>query len=422
MSSRSARATLMVSGLAAIILAGCREEAAVRPPEPLFVPAGGAAAYLPTLAPAWQDLPSAPPAPVRHAAYAPDYGYAERAYALDQAFYDAPPDYGVYDLEGEPWAWRSDDGYLMFAEPIDVGYRYYYYEPGHDYPFFVRTPDYGYGYGAGGALLAAYAASGELLPYGRAYELAARAGRYWGRARALYASAQIRPAPVVYETWLSRRPQLASSREPWMSAAVRAPGWRSYRERHESRDVRHFARERERRSEQVERLERREIRQALRREEPVRVAPIERERGPQPQGGDQGRREQARRAESRVQRAQDERRADQVHRERQALRREEQVRVASIKRERGEQRRQQAEAQRRQASREQAEVRRQQAQGRHETRQAEARGDRPARDMRPPPQRVERQERAEDPRARPERSERQPERRQAAPHERGRGH
>lgn len=465
MTSRSPRAALMVSGLAAFILTGCREEAAVRPHEPLFVPANGAAAYLPPLAPAWEELPPAPPAPMRRAAYVPDYGYAERAYALDQAFYDAPPDYGVYDMEGEPWAWRSDDGYLMFAEPIDVGYRYYYYEPGRDYPFFIRTPDYGYGYGVGGVLIAIYAADGDLLPYGRAYDLAPRAGRYWGRARTLYSSARIRPEPVVYETWLARRPLLASSREPWMRAAA-APEWRGYRERHGSGDLRHFTRERERRIAQVEQLERREIRQALRREEPVRVAPIERERGPQRRlDGD----EQGRRDEGRVQRVQDERRANQVRHERQALRREERARAAPMERERGEERRQQAEAQRRHASTVQAEVGRQQAQGQREARRSQVRAERsdreqrperPAagrtaqadrsgavREMQPPPQRVERraerpqrveatarperqaqadrierQARAEKPRARPERSERQSRGEGGAAHDRGRGH
>lgn len=469
MASRSPRAALLASGLAAFILTGCREEAAVRPHKPLFVPADGAAAYLPPLAPAWEELPPAPPAPLRRAAYIPDHGYAERAYALDQAFYDAPPDYGVYDMEGEPWAWRSDDGYLMFAEPIDVGYRYYYYEPGRDYPFFIRTPDYGYGYGVGGVLIAIYAASGDLLPYGRAYDLAPRAGRYWGRARTLYSSARIRPEPVVYETWLARRPLLASSRDPWMRAALLAPEWRGYRERHGSGDLRHFNRERERRIAQVERLERREIRQALRREEPVRVAPIERERGPQRRldRDEQGRRQEARRDEGRVQRAQDERRASQVRHERQALRREEQVRAASIERERGQQRRQLAEAQRRQASTEQAEVRRQQSQDQREARRSQARAERSAReqrperpaaarttqagrsgavrDMQPPAQRVERraehpqrveaparperqaradrierQARAEAPRARPDRSERQSRGEGGAAHDRGR--
>ena len=421
MTSRSPRAALMISGLAALILTGCREEASVRPREPLFVPADGAAAYLPPLAPAWQDLPPAPPAPLRRAAYAPDYGYAERAYAIDQAFYDAPPDYGVYGMEGEPWAWRSDDGYQMFAEPIDAGYRYYYYEPGHDYPFFVRTPDYGYGYGAGGLLLAIYAASGDLLPYDQAYVLAPRAGRYWGRGRTLYSSARIRPEPVVYETWLARRPVLTASREPWMRAAIVEPQWRGYRERHASRELRHFARERDRRVEQVDRLERREIRQALRREQPVRVAAVERHAGGE-RPFDRRDRGRVQRDENAAQRFQNDRRSDQVRGEREALRHEQQA-------QRG---RQQADAQRRERAerggerrREQAqrqEVEQRQAQG--QARRAQARAERPAReprpervaeahgaqrraeqavrDMRPPPQRVERPERlarAESPRA-----------------------
>jgi hypothetical protein len=116
-------------------------------------------------APDYAALPQ-PGAPYDPGAAAPSYGaqpypasylpperaypYAERAYGYDRAFYDAPPTYGFAYGDEEPWVWETaDDGY-MFAEPYDDEYRFYYYEPGADYPYFVRDADYGY---AGARLL-----------------------------------------------------------------------------------------------------------------------------------------------------------------------------------------------------------------------------------------------------------------------------
>lgn len=257
--------SVLFSLCAAAALSACDQPAAPSRPEPLFVPAGGET-YLPPLAPAWESLPPAPAAPLRQASYVPDYGYAERAYAIDRAFYEAPPDYGFDYMDVEPWAWRTYDGYTVFAEPVAYGYRYYYYEPGYDWPFFIRTPDYAYGYGPGGVLIAVYTAAGLLLPYDEVYVLAPRAGRYWVRSRELYVASSVRQVPVVYDAWLSRRPVLVRSQEPWMQAAVRQPGWRGYRDRHDARELRHFAPERQRREQAVQRAERQEVRQALGRE------------------------------------------------------------------------------------------------------------------------------------------------------------
>lgn len=262
----SRRYAVMLSGVAAMALAGCREDVA-RTPEPLFVPAATAEAYGLPLAPEFEALPPAPPAPVQMAAYQPDYGYAERAYAMDQAFYEAPPDYGFSYVDAQPWAWRSHDGYEMFVEPIDDGYRYYYYEPGAEYPFFVRAPDYGYGYGEGGVLTVVYSTAGAILPYGYLDDQAPRAGRYWARAHSLRSAARHRPAPVVYDAWLLRRPTFVASQSPWMQAAVREDKWRRHRDRQEAKEIRKFERERERRADALARMERDEVRQALRRQE-----------------------------------------------------------------------------------------------------------------------------------------------------------
>lgn len=262
----SRRYAVMLSGVAAMALAGCREDVA-RTPEPLFVPAATAEAYGLPLAPEFEALPPAPPAPVQMAAYQPDYGYAERAYAMDQAFYEAPPDYGFSYIDAQPWAWRSHDGYEMFVEPIDDGYRYYYYEPGAEYPFFVRAPDYGYGYGEGGVLTVVYSTAGAILPYGYLDDQAPRAGRYWARAHSLRSAARHHPAPVVYDAWLLRRPTFVASQSPWMQAAVREDKWRRHRDRQEAKEIRKFERERERRADALARMERDEVRQALRRHE-----------------------------------------------------------------------------------------------------------------------------------------------------------
>lgn len=261
MTSTGTRAALMASGLAALILAGCREEALPAAGEPLFIPAATDAAYGLPIAPAWQALPPAPPALVR---YAPDYGDAERAYALDRAFYEAPPDYGFSYVDAQPWAWRTDEGYEVFAEPIDDGYRYYYYEPYEPYPFFVRTPDYGYGYAPGGVLTVVYSSLGVILPTTYVVAQAQPAGLYWSRAHSLYVASRHKRAPVVYDAWLSRRPAVVASQARWMQAADR-DDWRRWRDRHDHRDLRRFEPERERRAQQVARMEREEVRQAVRR-------------------------------------------------------------------------------------------------------------------------------------------------------------
>lgn len=257
----------------ALALAGCREDVGRDiSQEPMFVPAAGAELYDLEPAPAWEELPPAPPAPIgRPVAYDDGYGYAERAYAMDRAFYDVPPDYGFAYEDADPWVWRTDDDYMMFVELIDGGYRRYYYEPGADYPYFIRDPHYGYGFDRGGALVTVYNPSGVLLPYDYLADGAIRAGRYRGRGRVLYETAvHERRLPIVREAWLSRRPTLVASQRPWMEAAVRQKDWRKYRERHDHREIRQFVGERERRKAVIARAERQDFRQAAARAHDVR--------------------------------------------------------------------------------------------------------------------------------------------------------
>jgi hypothetical protein len=257
----------------ALALAGCREDVGRNiSQEPMFVPAAGAELYDLAPAPTWEELPPAPPAPIgRPVSYDDGYGYAERAYAIDRAFYDIPPDYGFAYEDADPWVWRTDDGYMLFVEPISGGYRRYYYEPGASYPYFIRDPDYGYGFDRGGILVTVYNPSGGLLPYDYLDDGAIRAGRYRGRARVLYETAVYeRRLPIARETWISRRPTLVASQRPWMEAAVRQKDWRKYRERHDHREIHQFVGERERRKAVIARAERQDFRQAAARAHDVR--------------------------------------------------------------------------------------------------------------------------------------------------------
>lgn len=294
--SRRLNLTLL-GGVAALTLAGCREDVPAAP-EPLFVPASTAMAY---------DVPPLPepPAPLPGqsvSAVVPDYSYAERAYAMDRAFYDAPPDYGFSYMDAEPWAWRSAEGYEMYAEPIDDGYRYYYYEPGAEYPFFVRAPDYSYGYDSLGVVTVVYSSAGVIVPYAYRSGSFGYPDRYWRRAGDLRLAAYRHHAPVVRETWLERRPILVNSQRPWMKAAVEQREWRRYREHDRDRELRRFDKERERRIETVRRDRGRdpdEVRRVQVRHDQGRGRPLF-----EPRGGDrpQQRPQQERKVERRNER------------------------------------------------------------------------------------------------------------------------
>ncbi|MFN3513662.1 MAG: hypothetical protein ACK41C_11480 [Phenylobacterium sp.] len=269
------RTGLLMSVAAALVLGGCREEAQ---------PAGGyglppsAFAYDAAPAPEALALPPAPPAPV--AAYGPDmgYGWAERAYAMERAFYDAPPDYGFYYDDVQPWVWETQDHWALYAEPVTDGYRYYYYEPGAAHPYFVRDPYYGYGYDDAGRLVTLVTLAGVLLPQSHLERRADVAGRYWTRARSLRQAARVRTVSVREEAWLARRPAIVRTQTPWIQAAARQEDWRRHRERHGAREVRRFEPERTLRQAQVAELRRAEL---------SRIAPERREdRGDRRRGRD----------------------------------------------------------------------------------------------------------------------------------------
>lgn len=175
----------------------------------------------------------APIAPPLDAAYVPTpgearaYAYPQRAYAMSRTVYQRPPSYAFGYGEEQPWVWDDGDQGTMFAEPIDDGYRYYYYEPGEAYPYFVQDPDYGYAYGANGGLVALFAATGALIAADHYRDYAPNAERYWTRGYDLDRTYRRSPRyPVEAATWRARGPALVSGHERWFRAAQAQPAWR----------------------------------------------------------------------------------------------------------------------------------------------------------------------------------------------------
>lgn len=257
--------TLMASTAIALGLSACKLDnrplLARGEPGPAYAAAPGAdlAGYPYALGP----LDPAEAAPIRPVADVYDgYALAERAYAYDRAAWQAPPDYGFRYGEVEPWAWQTAGDELMFAEPLDDGYRFYYYEPGEAYPYFVRDPRYGYAYGDNGTLAAVFTAAGALLGNDQLYPLANVAGAYLNRGHDLRRTYYAEPRyalvsdPVWYDRWEDRAPVLRTAWEPWMAAADRVEPWRAYRVSSGGRELRAFEPERLRRVREAEKVER----------------------------------------------------------------------------------------------------------------------------------------------------------------------
>ena len=230
---------LTAAAVAALSLAACDDrQARVAAPEP------------PSLAEmdALTTLPPAEPAQVRWSEPEVGYGYAESAYGLQRTFYDEPPAYGFEYGGYEPMVWRTADHWEMYAEPWDDGYRYYYYEPGAAYPYFVQDDEYGYGFNSTGVLIAVITASGAYLQRDHYDRLAPLAGRYYVRGHQLRDVGVRAPRVRVTEAvWRAKAPKIHQSAQPWLRAAEAEPQWRSWREkRGPKRDLAFEAQGRER--------------------------------------------------------------------------------------------------------------------------------------------------------------------------------
>lgn len=207
-------------------------------------------------APSASDLPDAPPLKLaRVADQNQAYGYADAAYSYDEALGDAPPDYG-FDYGGtDPWAWQGYDDSLMVAEPIDDGYRYYYYRPGADEPYFVRDPFYSYGF-ANGLLAVVYGADGGIVPYADYGPRLVYASRYYARGRQLYgASRRAKRRPVIAANWLRQRPVIVASRQRWGAGRAHQPAWQRYHESNRPRQAAYWSAEQVRRQADARRFD-----------------------------------------------------------------------------------------------------------------------------------------------------------------------
>ncbi|WP_394344015.1 hypothetical protein, partial [Sphingomonas baiyangensis] len=255
------RRRLLTAGMfgAATLLAGCGEPAETGATAPAnlqaFLPALDPPVDTAALPPLPDALPLAPVAQTPYrvappaAALAPaaparwggagDDGYAwiDRADTLFDVIGDSPPDYGfAYDDGIEPWGWDAAGGHSIYAEPIDDGYRYYYYEPGGAAPFMVRDPWRSYGF-ADDRLVAVYDNGGGILPYAAAGAFLPLAGQYLARGRDLrrvsYRGARRRVAAPL---WAERQPYVRRARQQWAAARDRVSAWSDYRARQSLND------------------------------------------------------------------------------------------------------------------------------------------------------------------------------------------
>jgi hypothetical protein len=196
-------------------------------------------------APSAAALPAAAPLRLARVAQPADaYAYLDRADGVLNAIGDAPPDYAYDDGDVSPWAWQTSGGDVQYAEPVDGGYRYYYYQPGADTPYLVRGPDYSYGY-AGDELVAVYDDRGALLPPDAYADRASYASRYFARAALLYHLAREREhRGVVAANWAARRADFDAARAQWAENRAHQAAWQAYHDAHRAEEQSHWADER----------------------------------------------------------------------------------------------------------------------------------------------------------------------------------
>ena len=208
---------------------------AALPPLPAVMPMEAGPATPVRYAPAAKALPRARPLGYASVAGNDRYAWIDRADRISDTIGDAPPDYAFdYGDDGEqPYGWETAGGYRTYAEPLDDGYRYYYYDPGADEPYLVRDPDYSYGY-ADGRIVSIYDRGGRVLSDYEAQRQADAASRYYERARALrFASDQRQRRGVVAAQWADRRDVISRQRAQWDVARNEDTQWRSYRQEHD---------------------------------------------------------------------------------------------------------------------------------------------------------------------------------------------
>jgi len=249
------KARLAAAAAMAVLIAGCEERN-----RPIDAPQPASLADLETAA----ELPYAEPARVDY--YEPSRGYqwAERAYGLQRTFYDAPPDYGFYYDDVEPYVWETADDWALYAEPWGADYLYYYYEPGAEFPYFVRDYQYGYAFAPTGVLIAVFDIGGRYLSRDVVYSVAPVAGRYYARGHDLRrASREARRVQVDDRVWVTEGPRVSRSAGSWLRAARDDKAWRQWRERDGDRELQRFQPETRRREAAAEAWRERMARQQV---------------------------------------------------------------------------------------------------------------------------------------------------------------
>lgn len=344
------KARLLTAAATALMVVACDDRRAVDapPPAPLAELQG------------LSELPYAEPAQVDYAESGEAYAYAERAYGVQRAFYETPPDYGFEYDDVTPYVWESSDDWTLYAEPYEGDYRYYYYEPGAAYPYFVRDGDYGYAYGAAGALIAMFYPDGRYAPSDVVYRAAPLAGRYYARGHNLRRAARATQRVQVDDRrWVEEAPRVTRSAGPWLRAARDDREWRAWRERDGDRELRRFEAEARRRQDAAQawraRVDRQEVATVERREAPRGKAPREDQQVVQDQRRERGQGPlDAGRPPGSEPRRSDDRQAQAV-RERQQQQGEARRAEQAQRRQAEAQQRQQAQAERRQPARRDAE-------------------------------------------------------------------
>ena len=245
--NRSAMGLVLSAGL---ILTACNQTPSANqaPPPQAALPLTTAAAPPIVDAPPASQLPATPRPRIARVVNPRDrYAYADQANAMSYGMGDAPPDY-TFDYNGaRPWVWRSDDDAVRVVEPVGDGDRYYYYQPGQDYPYLVRDADYAYGFD-NGALVVIYDREGRVMPPDFIERRADYAGRYLYRGRDLYDAARQRPREAVAASnWAARSVVLAGELALWASLQNRTPDWRDYHAEHEDQQRAAWDQERYRR-------------------------------------------------------------------------------------------------------------------------------------------------------------------------------
>jgi len=229
----TAAAIALAAALSACGKGSDQQMTAAPPPAlPATLPLDASPSTVWPTAPEVAALPEARPVRTVRVANSRDYyGYADAAYDYQDVLSDAPPDY-YFDYDGvDPWAWEGYDQSVVFLEPVDDGYRYYYYRPGTDQPYFVRDPYYGYGYD-NGQLAVVYDSYGAVVPYSNYGARLDYAGRYLARGRDLYlASRRSDRRAVSAANWAARGGAISASQARWSAVRDRQPQWRDYSRR-----------------------------------------------------------------------------------------------------------------------------------------------------------------------------------------------